>query len=221
MQVPLHKAGEEDPTDVGLNYTQPRPKSASEKEDLVSAGSRSSTAEPAAGDRSPTAASPEGGPEGTFQRGAGRLESLTRRWPGLTGLRQVRHLPGRCTQPLRSKSRGEAGSAPAGSQCNPFTARCSGDSSSGLSCTGRDRFGTGQVAARNLFAAKAAAKLVQHQLGRCTQPLRSTGCGDGSSGLCCNDAAAGKTTTRSRQLPHTQLCRYKRLKLKHVKVIKN
>ena len=106
---------------VGLNYTQPRPKSASEKEDLVSAGSRSSTAEPAAGDRSPTAASPEGGPEGTFQRGAGRLESLTRGWPGLTGLRHVRHVPGRCTQPLRSKSRGEAGSAPAGSLArNPF-----------------------------------------------------------------------------------------------------
>ena len=91
MQAPLHKAGEEDPTDVGLNYTQPRPKSASEKEDFFSAGSRSSTAETAAGDRSPTAASPEGGPEGTFQRGAGRLESLTRGWPDGTGLRMVRH----------------------------------------------------------------------------------------------------------------------------------
>ena len=71
---------------VGLNYTQPRPKSASEKEDFFSAGSRSSTAETAAGDRSPTAASPEGGPEGTFQRGAGRHECLTRRWPELPGL---------------------------------------------------------------------------------------------------------------------------------------
>ena len=91
VAIPRGKAGEEGPTDVGLNYTQPRPKSASEKEDFFSAGSRSSTAETAAGDRSPTAASPEGGPEGTFQRGAGRLESLTRGWPDGTGLRMVRH----------------------------------------------------------------------------------------------------------------------------------
>ena len=49
VAIPLRKAGEEAPTCVGLNYTQPRPKSASEKEDFVSAGSRSSTAEPAAG----------------------------------------------------------------------------------------------------------------------------------------------------------------------------
>ena len=41
---------------------------------------------------------------------------------------------------------------------NPFTARCSGDSSSGLSCSGRDRFGT--------------------RSGCSTQPLRSTRCGD-------------------------------------------
>ena len=44
---------------------------------------------------------------------------LTRRWPELTGLRQVRHLPGRCMQPLRSKSSGEASSALARMQLAP------------------------------------------------------------------------------------------------------